>query len=117
MAEYEGRIKKAKLAAHQSIPLPTAFSTNLTDAEANQPKPYLESPVVLEGALLTRDDVTAAAAAAVEDVVEAVGGGAASDAVGRSRGRRQRRVPEVGVYCSDLADFNPSFGDNMGNFV
>ena len=84
--------------AHQSITLPTAFSTNLTDAEANKPKPYLESPVVLEGALLTRDDVTAdatAAATAVEDVVEAVGGGAASDAVGRSRGRRKRRVPEM----------------------
>ena len=68
------------------------------DAEANNPKPYLESPVVLEGALLTRDDVTAAAAA-VEDVVEAVGGGAASDAVGRSRGRRQRRVPEMGFIA------------------
>ena len=84
--------------AHQSITLPTAFSTNLTDAEANKPNPYLESPVVLEGALLTRDDVTADAAA-VEDVVEAVGGGAASDAVGRSRGRRQRRVPEMGFIA------------------
>lgn len=59
----------------------------------------LESPVVLEGALLTRDDVTAAA---VGDVVEAVRGCAAGDAVGRGRGRRQRRVPALAAHLTDV---------------
>ena len=49
-------------------------------------KSYLEPPVVLEGAFLTRDDATGSAAAAA--AVEGVRG---ADAVGRRRRRRRRR--------------------------
>jgi len=88
----------AALAARRSVGGDDLFVQGRSASLTN-----LELPVVLEGALLTRNEA-AAVAAAVEDVVEDVAGG--GDTVRwrhhRCRGWRQRRVSALAAHVADV---------------